>query len=94
MARRRRVADVSGNCGDGQAAEPINQRRRHARRHALNVVDGSEQNIENPGQGSEPNVGGGFEANIRNQDGMLQQLMQALIGVVQNQVTMVNDMNG
>ncbi|GFY85365.1 hypothetical protein Acr_04g0001030 [Actinidia rufa] len=83
MAHSRRVADVSGNCGDGQAAEPINQRRRHARRTAPNVVDGSEQNIENPRQGSEPNVGGGSEANIRNQDGMLQQLMQALIGVMQ-----------
>ncbi|GFZ17028.1 hypothetical protein Acr_26g0002980 [Actinidia rufa] len=88
MARSRRGVDVSGNCGDGQAAEPINQRRRHAQRTAPNVVDGSEQNIENPGQGSEPNVGGGSEANIRNQDGMLQQLMQALIGVVQNQATM------
>ena len=58
MARSRRVADVSGNCGDGQAAEPINQRRRHAQRTAPNFFDGSEQYIETPGQGSEPNVGG------------------------------------
>ncbi|GFZ17036.1 hypothetical protein Acr_26g0003060 [Actinidia rufa] len=94
MARNIMVADVSGNSGVGQAAKPINQRRRHARRTAPNVVDGSEQNIENPGQGSETNVGGGSEANIRNQDGMLQQLMQALIGVVQQQATMGNDMNG
>ena len=69
MACSRRVADVRGNCGDGQAAEPINQRHRHVQRTASNVVDGSKQNIVNPGQGSEPNVGGGSETNIQNQAG-------------------------
>ena len=39
-----------------------------------------------------PNVGGGSEANIQTQGGMLQQLKKTLIGVVQQQATTGNDM--